>query len=318
MNKRIMAVCDTEESYTDRLAEYLGKKQNFPFEEIELILISERAYHERVKELQDFHIILLNESGKVEHPEYVNVDKYQSAEGIVREMMCYCTEQAAEFELPGMLGTGTKLIGIYSPVKRSLQTTFALTMGQLLAQRESVLYLNFESYSGFQEIMGRQYESDLTDLLYFAKHTRGKLLYRVESIVETVGGLHYVPPVFSVADLNMVSGEEWREFLLQLCEKCNYDYIILDLSDNIRGLFEVLRMCEVVYTMVSTERTAQAKVKQYEQLLARADYTDVLSKTKKCDLPWFTQIGENVELFAFGQLADYIRNLLREDSYGRL
>ena len=47
-----------------------------------------------------------------------------------------------------------KVLGVYSPVGRCLKTSFALTMGKLLAQEERVLYPNLEEFFrsvGFDE-----------------------------------------------------------------------------------------------------------------------------------------------------------------------
>ena len=67
-----------------------------------------------------------------------------------------------------MSGRGlAKVLGVYSPVGRCLKTSFALTMGKLLAQEERVLYLNLEEFSGLSVLMKEEYKSDLSDLLYF-------------------------------------------------------------------------------------------------------------------------------------------------------
>ena len=49
----------------------------------------------------------------------------------------------------------TEIIGIFSPLGRCLKTSFALTLGQILAKERAVLYLNMEEYSGFEELMGK-------------------------------------------------------------------------------------------------------------------------------------------------------------------
>ena len=67
-----------------------------------------------------------------------------------------------------MSGRGlAKVLGVYSPVGRCLKTSFALTIGKLLAQEERVLYLNLEEFSGLSVLMKEEYKSDLSDLLYF-------------------------------------------------------------------------------------------------------------------------------------------------------
>ena len=41
---------------------------------------------------------------------------------------------------------------LYSPVHRCLQSSFALTLGQLLSEKHPTLYLNFEHYIGISEL----------------------------------------------------------------------------------------------------------------------------------------------------------------------
>lgn len=330
MKKRILAICDLETEYAVRFAKYLDKKV-LPFEirvfseaegllafcrevKVELILVSESAYDVRLKELGDIHVIVLNESGNVVDSEYTHVDKYQSSDKILREVMLYYTRQ--EENLPDIhAAVRSKLIGVYSPIKRCLQTSFAITMGQIMAKSSKVLYLNFEGYSGFGKLMEREFTMELSDLMYYVKNAKGKLLYRMESMMEEIGGLCYVPPIFSIQDLVLINSREWQELLEELCNVGTYEYIILDLSDTMQGLFDVLRMCERVYTIVGKDPIAAAKMQQYEQLLAQMEYDDVLEKTQKYTFPKFSHMPVALEHLPFSELADYIRSSMRAEQY---
>lgn len=78
-----------------------------------------------------------------------------------------------------MLKKKVEIIGIYSPVGRSLKTSLALTYGQIRAREHKVLYLNLEEYAGFETLLEEKYGADLADLLYFARLGSGNLVYRM-------------------------------------------------------------------------------------------------------------------------------------------
>lgn len=336
MRKHILAVCDLEERYVGRFLEYLEETKEFPFEtrvytdidtlkeccrntEVDIILISESAYSPQLKEcVGSGRIIILNESGKAVDEELFHVDKFQAANNLLREVMCYYAEKNLEFQMGTSISINTKVIGIYSPVKRCLQTSFALTLGQMLGKKQKVLYFNLETYSGFGRLLETEFKMDLTDLLYYSKNAKEKILLRLESIVEHVNGLDIIPPVFSLMDLNRVTFEEWKELLEAVCQSGSYNYIILDLSDSIQGLFDILRMCERVYTITPNDGTAQAKICQYETLLKLAQYTDILDKTVRYQFPRFRQIPVRVEQLPFSELGEYVRKIIMEEYGGQL
>ena len=93
----------------------------------------------------------------------------------------------------------------------------------------------------------------------------------------------------------------------------SYDFIILDLSESVQGLFEILRLCSRVYTIVKEDSMAKCKVTQYEQLLSLQEYEDVKRKTAKYVLPLFRKLPVEVEQYTKGELAEYIRELLYKE-----
>lgn len=58
-------------------------------------------------------------------------------------------------------------------MRRCLQTSFALTLGQELAKIRKTLYLSFEHYAGWNQLLDKGVRGDLAALLYFAR-SRGK------------------------------------------------------------------------------------------------------------------------------------------------
>lgn len=207
MKKNIFAVCDLEVDYALNFMDYLNHKKNIPFEiqaftnvesliaygkmnHIEL-LISQKAMCRQVQELEIGKIVILSEG--VHPPDldrYPSVYKYQASSDVVREVMaCYGAEKAVAPAVFPVLKKTTEIYAVYSPLGRCLKTSFALTLGQILAKERAVLYLNLEEYSGFEEMLGKGFAQNLSDLLYFVRQENGNLIYKMNSMVQTINNL---------------------------------------------------------------------------------------------------------------------------------
>lgn len=341
MKKQILAVCDSEEEYTRRLCEFLQRKGLHTFEiiaftsrkkvmafaeesEITLLLICEKEFEKSLYGLVSGQIIILGEQHFNENKEKgveektAYIYKYQSCEAVFQELMCYIAEtkgiQTATFSSLSTDRT-LKIIGLYTPVHRSLQTTFAFVLGQLLAGNHQVLYLNFESYSGFREHLEKEFRTDMSDFMYYLNTARDSLYFRLKSMTERVGNLDFIPPGFSYMDICGIGKEQWFLLFEELEKNTSYEYLILDLSDNMQGLFDILRVCTQIFTLIKEDGIALAKVAQYEKLLQYTAYEDVLKKTKKCSPPLFSQIPEKFEELPYSELAAYTKKLIKETLY---
>lgn len=332
MNRKILVLCDGEEEYLHRMTEYLQEKQTLPFavhaftglkelkrfcadKEIELLIVAENSYEEQVKELGARNTVILNESGNEIGEGIKNINKYQSSEAILREIINTCSGETEDTCKRIASGRRMMIIGNYTPVKRCLQTTFAMSLGQILAKKHKVLYLNFETFSGLDYMLDREFTMDITDALYFFNCERGKLAYRLTGMIQSVNGMDYIPPVVSYKDLYMVTGEQWLALFKEIENIIGYEYLILDLSEQMNGLFDILRNCYRVYTITRQDGFAAAKIKQYEAMLKQEDYEDVAGKTRKWNLPVFHTLPSSLRQLTHGDLASYIKDIVEEDIY---
>lgn len=329
MEHKLLVLCDPEEDYAQHMTDFLRRKKEafwevYTFtkpeelikfgehEAIEILVIAEAAYGEYVKELQVKLPILLNESGVVTLKKMINIDKYQAAEKVWQDILLNYMEHNGEvFSKVGRMG-GSKFIGMYSPVRRCLQTTFSLTLGQLLAEQHRTLYLSFEHYCGLAE--WQEYKrQDLSTLLYYQQNRTDNFSLHLQTVVSRVGNLDYVVPMINGENLLYITVEEWKSFLKSIADSGEYEYIILDLSESMQGLFEILRMCEKVFTITQEEEKARQKLYRYEQLLLLQEYEDVKDKTTRCRLPVFRRLPCEPEQYTKGELADYIRGMLNAE-----
>lgn len=323
----VLALCDGEEEYARLMTEYMQHQENLPWvihtytdvgklleteKEVDLLVVAESTYQDELATLRPRRMVILNESGIVRNKEMRYINKYQQADHVVRELLAVYLEIATQV-LP-RLGTegNTCFIGFFSPVRRCMQTPFALTMAQLLAKEHKTLYLNFEYFAGNQELLADAQTRDLADLLYFLNAESEKFSLRLQSMVVPIGPLDYVPPMKSGQNLLSVTVKEWITFLKKLQELGTYRYVVMDLSECMQGLFDVLRVCRQVYTVTMEDRAASDKLTQYEKVLEQYSYEDVLKKTRRCILPRIRYLPADLQGYDRGELAEYVSDQIRD------
>ena len=143
MNHKVLALCDNDIIYLHHMLDYIQSGQEFPFmvhgftgvdelkkfidkSAIELLLIGESIYDESLEELPIAQIVILNESGNRIGKDRKNINKYQSLQNIMKEIMGSYVENAGEVPRRFASSKKLKIIGNYTPIRRCLQTTFSL------------------------------------------------------------------------------------------------------------------------------------------------------------------------------------------------
>ena len=325
----VLAVCDSETEYAYQLVDYLSNKKGFPFQvqlftsdktlkeysishPISVALIAEKDFSEEIRDFPIDHFLVLGEDMGNVQKDLKILYKYQSSEQIIRELLDWIARE-------GILGRTTvdskelKLIGVYSPVGKCLKTSFSFVLGQLLSKKHKVLYLNMESYSGFGKLLQKDFSSDMSELIYYLQNSKEKFIYRMGSMMERAGELDILPPFDSFLDFVSVSREEWINLFQEIERGSDYEYLILDLSDAVQGLFDILRLCDVVYTLSREDGFAMAKIVQYEEVLKKSNYEDIWKKTKHCTIPIIKNLPSGLMQLTYTELAEYVRIRIEED-----
>lgn len=330
MGKPIMAICDRQAAYTSQLIALFQGKKELPFEihgftkneslqefcdnnRIALLLVSEPDYREELQDKAIDRILVLRE-GTGSLPENVaTVNKFQPAGMLYREIMRVYGEGERIVPFRKNEKKKIRLIGVYSPLHCCMQTTFALTAGEILAKKRKTLYLNFECFSGFEMLLGRRFGGNMTDVLYYYDCAKEKLSYKLESVVQKMGELYFIPPAASYEDFQGIKEEEWLSVITEIAQTGGYETVLLDLTEQVRGVYPLLEACDKIYTLLKDDRMAKAKLAQYELMLEQETYRKIREKTVKCRLPVFKNLPERMEEFSYGELADYVKKLLTED-----
>lgn len=311
MKRRQIAVCDGDLEYTIRFAEYANQQKNSLFlvhgfgscetlldyvkeHPVDILLLGAELAEEVLKKEQFAQVFLLvEEEYQREKPACPVILKYQSCRRILNRVLDTYADGS-----PGGFGTfwqaeKTKRIGIYSPVGRLGKTSFALAFGQALAKQKKTLYLNLEEYSGFETLYPYGDGWTLSELMYFLKQGKNAFTCKLQGMIQQIGGLDYIPPLKSPVELRHIGLEDWELLFGMLEKESPYEIILLDLSGAVHGLYEILERCDGIYTPISREDTAQAKLNQYEQMLKLLELEGILEKTQMFEL----LKGEELETF---------------------
>jgi hypothetical protein len=329
MKNRIIAVCDGEAFYAYNLADYFNSKNSIFFSEaftsegsvleyalenyIDILLITDKMNFELFNKKNVGMIVLLSEQEVIKAAgNYLTVYKYQAAGNILKSIMNYYAEK--DDEPLSMLNKKCNIIGVYSPVKRSLKTSFCLALGQILAKEKAVLYINMEEYSGFSTLFQKEYKADLSDFIYYLRQDKANILVKLEGIVDSVNNLDYIPPVSSPMDIREVQKEDWKKLFHELTFHSKYETVLIDFGDGVDGLLDLLSECSQVYMPVRDDYLSNAKIEQFNKLLTMSGYEKLSSNVKQVKLPYHNSFGSRecyAEQLIWSELGDYVRQLAR-------
>lgn len=296
MYVRNFVICDQEQQYARNLLQRFGRNKDTGFQmylfhsleelrrftekkKIHLLLIGEEyPYKEREKIPAKNRFVLVKNTQSALGKGETGVCRYQSAECIWAQILEEEIKKRERYPQSVIRSKG-QLIGVYSPIHRIGKTRFALELGRKLAEKEPVLYLNLEEYSGNDYYFPEKPGYHLGDLLYYVKQNKESLGIRISMMVGQHEKLDYILPMPYIQDIRAVRAEEWLELLEDILEQCIYEKVILDLGDSVDGLFQILDRCESIYTPYIGEKAAVAKLRQYTENLRRAGLERVLEKT---------------------------------------
>ena len=324
--RAVLAVYDIEISYGDRLTSYLNARGNIPFKVIaftskeslvayasqsviDILLISKAALCEEIEKANVKKIVILSEGEP--HGEYDSVYKYQSSESLIREVMAGCEAEFTDDIPLKNRNFSAEIIGVYSPLGRCLKTSFSLILGQLLSQSKSVLYLNFEEFSGFDFLMNQSFESNLSDAFYFQK--QGNLAAKLPIIIHSMQNLDYIPPVNCPDDLYTINIGDVLKLLEDIMANTPYEILVIDVGNSLKKIDKLLKFCSYIYMPIKDDGMSAAKIQSFENYINMSEQGAILEKIKKVQLPCHHVFGGReyyIEQLLWGELGDYVRTLL--------
>jgi len=268
------------------------------------VLVLDEGIREQLPQVKEANILWLGQNPDSED----SVFKFQSAAVLLQIIMQYLDADKSKLSSDSK----TQVVSLYTPIKRSLQTTFGIMASHLLSGKGRTLYLNLEGYSGFPEILSGFYSKDISDFIYSIYHSKEKFPCNVANFIYRFGEVDMIPPVLNPVNLQEISKDMWQTMFTNLLKSNMYDYIVVDISDFVQGIYEVLKMSRVVFSLTKNDVSVERKWQQYQMLLEELRLDSILDKTHKISLPQGMQVPVNLEVYMPGAFSDYVEEHLRE------
>lgn len=327
--REYLLLCDPDTWYVKELAQFLAQEyenqfQVVGFDQAEKLMVYLEKHEQSVclveETLLDAYQTekLLQSCKKV-----IPLCKAKGKEGIFKYQPMTAISRAISEKLSEMTdilppyaqtaSKGAHMYAFYTPVRAIWQSNLAMTVGRALAKDKKVLYLNFEPYSGFEYVMQKKYEHDLMDLMFFLQEEDTKFSLRLRSMTETIDGLCYIPPVFCYPELWEIEADAWKKLLRRIQETTDYEIILLDLTETMQGLFQVLETCQLIFSFLpKDDGLAMAKMNQYKQLLQFLQKEKVTEKSQIIEIEKSDAIPTNSTAFLRSNFSVYTKDILQK------
>lgn len=291
MSKRLV-ICSRQKRYAACLAEHIAnrrdlavqltvctsiEKLNFLEEKqiVHILLIDAIIPYSRRRETRARKRFVLTEGRCLDLGEEEKaIYRYQSATQIIAEILAECADLGQGFF--NYYQGKKEVLGIYSPVHRIGKSAFARMLGRSLSRKKEVLYLSLEEYSSFE------WEGDevtLADLLYYTKQEGQSLGIPINNAKIHMEGIDMIPPIPLCADLKEVRADEWKVLLERILDESQYHILIVDFSESVQGLFEILEICSIIFMPYIEGESEEKRIEDYKRGISKIGYSEILDKT---------------------------------------
>ncbi len=325
MKENILAIIDHDELYLNKFMNYFCTREEQVFEcyafsdeemlckfsrekAIDILIISSDVSENTIKKIKALKILsMLEENNPAEQIKKIN--RYQPVSNIYREVMKNLADMpVSAVQITGSKVKETELIAVYSPVGRTLKTTFAIALGQMIAEKKKTLYLNLEEYAGFDRSMQNTAEADILDLIFYMHGKQVNFSYKLASMVKEIEGMDYIPPAIAAYELTDIEAADWQQLLDRLSE-CGYEVVIIDTGNTIRGIPEIMERCKKIYMPVRDDPAARTKISQFETAMRISGHEKIIKRIQKFSFPYFEDAENHMDNIKNSSVGRYIRKI---------
>lgn len=333
MKKNILVICDEEITYCNRISSYLSthgfqqytimtfsslEKMEEYFQNetdmIKVLLIAESAYQEKEILKIASKIIILQDKGMLLVEDIPMIRKYQAIPSLMREVSELCAQDS---NCRGMVTTRkhkTKIYGFYTPGEEDMTHVSACLFAQFLAEKKHVLYLNLSTYAnlnGWFCATDDEDGYDLGDLIYYLKQNEEKALYKIEAMKNSVKNLDYITPISYPSDLREIKIDDWLKLLNCICNRSEYEVIVLDCGEYIDDVHSLLEACDEVIMPIRQDKLMKERMKVFTRMYMEKGLEHLLEKIYQVEIAFSLQeIPGLISDLKYGYMGNVVREIV--------
>lgn len=327
--KGLVGILDTDVTYAKRLSACLSKRGELPFEVVvfstpsavkeyvvnhvlDVLLLGDAAWLDVLQHCAQ-KVVLIGDTQGEERENIPGLQRLQSVSRIARELLLIyesaLRSRGRDYQQVQRIYT------VYSPVRRSLRTSFSLVLAKLLSQKSRTLYLNFEDFSWVGEAlyslsMGKEKPSDLSDALYYFE--QGALGEHLQQLILENHGLEYMLPVRCPEDIRQANVSQLMTLVQTVGRSGRYQNMVVDAGDGLQDPLPLLQQSQRIFVPTRGDAVSQHRLEQFTHYLVRLGQDEVIQRLHILRLPFQTGGSwgkEYLEQLFWGELGDVVKNL---------
>ena len=213
------------------------------------IILSNMENYEKMKDEVDSERVIVMLDSKEGVDGNNRIYKYQNCDVVLKEIL----KMASSIEDINVYinrSTTMKVIAVYTPNDSRIATSIALDIGKLLSGRASALFISLDGMSVIPDITGIEFDMDMSDL-FCENMTEGGLSNAIIGSVRRLGNMDILPIMHNYQDMASVTNEEWKNFIRDIERKSDYEYVVIDLTESVRNLFDILKLANYICVAAS-------------------------------------------------------------------
>jgi cellulose biosynthesis protein BcsQ len=289
-----LAIIDTDSNYMESVAGYITTNYGLSFsvycfstldlfmkdagrrpERFDIILVSPEFYSREHFSGFPGTVILLEKNSFHTKREMPSVFKYRHCDSIIGEILDIRNAQGhTDSRLHGGL-SGTRVVGVYSPVGGAGKSTVSTGLAVQCARRGmKVFYLNLESAGSTSSFFGTWDGPGFSKILFSLKCNRASCGREMVSsgTVCGINGINYYLPPDSPFEWDELSSDDYAFLVKQLKNAGIYNVVLIDMDSAIsKKNFSILQKCDVILLLTIRNLIAAEKMQILHREILRVE-----------------------------------------------